>query len=208
MILIIIPFYDLATGISFNAGLHLENFCRENHILYKTLTALGAYRAIFESTMLFDKHINFIAYFGHGEKDGLLGQHLFSKMLDTNNDYLVKDTIIYTMACWSGAILGPDTIAKGGISYFGQNYWYYGAIANEEYSYFNDWIDYVTIIPRELLHGKTALEALNSYHSLIDKYLNKYENNKYLDWDWYYTTTKSNKDHLSLIGNENGRIII
>lgn len=208
MILIITPVNDIATGISFNAGRELENFCKENHILYKTLSVIQAYRAIFESAMIFERNINLISYFGHGVEDGLLGQHIISKMLDTRNNHLVKDKIIYTMACWTGNRLGPDTINKGGISYFGHKSWYYGAITNDEYNYFNDWVDYVTIIPKELLRGKTAGEALITYKNLVEKYLNKYKNNKYLDWDWYYTTAKSNKEHFYLYGNKNGRLII
>jgi hypothetical protein len=208
MILIITPLNDIATGISINAGKELERFCIENKISYKTLTVMQAYRAIFESTLLFSKNIDLIAYYGHGVEDGLFGQHYLSKMLDVRNNRLLKDKIIFTMACWTGNELGPNTIEKGAKSYFGHGNWYYGAITNSEHSYFEDWIDYVTIIPKELLRGKTTGEALFSYKNLIGEYLNKYEDNRYLDWDWYTYTAKSNLNYFKLFGDRNIKLEI
>ena len=158
--------------------------------------------------MLFDNDIDLIAYFGHGVEEGLFGQHFLSKMCDMRNNTLLKDKIIYTMACWTGNALGPNSIMKGAKSYFGHGNWYYGAISNGEHSYFDDWIDYVTIIPKELIRGKTTGEALYSYKNLIGEYLNSYKNNKYLDFDWYYLTAKSNRDYYNLYGNKNMRLLV
>ncbi len=208
MILIITPIQDIPTSISYFAGKDLVNFCDNNKLLYKTLAGAEAYRAIFESTMLFNKNINLICYYGHGLEDGLLGQHIISNMCDKHNNHYFNRKIVYTMACWTGTELAPNTIQKGGLSYFGSTNWFYGAIPNEEYDYFSDWLNYITIIPKGLMNGLTCQQALDQYKDLINKYLNKYKNNKYSDWDWYYHSTKSNMDYFKLFGDKGARLWI
>ncbi|MHA1291097.1 MAG: hypothetical protein ACTSQJ_00345 [Promethearchaeota archaeon] len=205
MILIVSPIYDIPTSIGTVAASELVNFCKKNNIPHKLLFGLQALRPIFELTTMFND-IDAIFYYGHGVSDALLGQHIFFKMLDISNAGLLKDKIIYAMACHSGNKLAPKAIEKGAFSYYGHNTWYYGAFPNEEHDYLTDWVNYVTKIPKELLNGKTTFEALYLYKETIDKYLNEYKNNKYLDWDWYFNSAKSNKDYLKLYGNTNMRL--
>lgn len=206
-VLILSPLYDLASAIGTRSALKLQNYCLRNNINHKLAFMGECLRLPFEINMASDKY-DLVTYFGHGEKEKWYGQHLIMAMLDQNNSHIMKDTIIYAMSCHTACIIGPDTILKGAKAYFGDTDYYYGAFPNFDgsYDYLTDWLDYVTIIPKSLIEGKTTLQSIELYNQKINYYLEKYENDQPKNWDFYYKTMTSNRDKFRLLGDKFTRL--
>lgn len=200
-VLIIAPQYDVPTTISSQAVYELMNWLTEKKIEYAYLLGPAAYRGVLE---VYANDYDLICYFGHGIEDALIGAHAVSSMfgfnlLDLNNAERIKPKVIYTMACLSGVKLGP-LFGKLGVTYFGHTAPYFAAFTRQNHDYFQDWKNYVTLIPKLLVQGEKPSTAYGHGKALLSEYIREYSTEKYEDWEWHVDSATSNRDFAKLFG--------
>ena len=173
-VLVIAPLHDFPTLLSSNAVEILRKWMAERRIEYTILTWLNANRLGVELTMRLKK-FDAVFYYGHGKTDRL-GDFLISliPIIDEYNIHLFKGTIIYTMSCFSGVELGKIAIQKGVRAYFGQTQKYFAFLNDLFYSYTDDWIDLINLIPKRLMLHDTCFTALKKYEAAANKLYVKY----------------------------------
>jgi hypothetical protein len=201
--LVIAPQFDLPTTISTSAVIELLTWMVQHNYPVDVLYSLAATRSIVESQI---NNYDFICYFGHGSENALIGEDIiadlfFGKaMLDlVNAPKVQKPKIIYTMACLSGLELGPF-IGKQNIAYFGHRMEYFAAFDDPTHAYYEDWADYITFIPKQILQGVSCQDALDQYRAKLTGYINNYNTNQWAGWDWYVDITAKNRDFMTLFG--------
>jgi hypothetical protein len=210
-LLIVSPTFDIPTSLSAIAANDLTTFLKAHNIQFEAMFGLLPGRFYFETYLKTHPNIQAIFYLGHGSEQKLYGSEIFWAMLDTENDSILKDKIVFTMACLSSVELGPDAIKKGCKAYFGHTVLYNAAYSDESHDFLGDWIDYVTHVPKMLAQGATCGSAFAAYKSKLAGYVNMYKTfaedpAKYGNADWVYTTAKSNLDNAQLLGDLNARI--
>jgi len=182
-ILILAPLHDIATIISSNAVLKLKDWIRKRN---KEL--VGRKREPIDFTVLrgfvanrmnlwFYRNTDAIFYYGHGLKDRLgdIGIRVIP-IIDKKNCHWFKDSIIYTMSCYSGKELSKFCIEKGVKAYFGQTTQYFGFAPSISNKHLNDWYDLVNKIPISLMLGDSCGEALRKYEAFANELKTKYLN--------------------------------
>lgn len=206
-ILLISPLLDLPTVTSNLATYDLIKYIDAKHnIDLDLLWGIGATRWFFNSYAKRKKY-DLIAYLGHGEKDRLLGNHLFWSIINKKNVYRAKDMIIATMACFSSAELGKVAIKNGVKAYIGTRKEYYAFFPEKERNFLKDWRVITTTYFKELIDGKTAGDAFGKFLAIGKQYLKLYARNiNYRNYDWYFSALKHNLEYTELLGDPNARL--
>jgi len=210
-ILLVAPTFDVPTTLSAIAASELTSFLQEHKYPFYMLSGLLPGRWYFETFLKMHKDVNALFYLGHGSEDRLYGAEVFWAMLDTKNDDLVQGLICWNMACLSGQQLGPDAIKKGARAWFGHLVLYNGAFPDESHNYTQDWIDYVTLVPKLLVQGMSCGDAFDAYKARLARYLSQYKEfaqnpDRYPNADWIVTTTQSNLEYARLFGDPNAKL--
>lgn len=111
------PSFDTASKISF------EWYKLARRALSKTdhkITVLEKEKATRENFEKEIKNADIFAFWDHGNVDILASQKgRDPSLVDKENDHLLKDKEVWTMACLAGKELGKDIIDKGGNSFQG-----------------------------------------------------------------------------------------
>ncbi|HEC37827.1 hypothetical protein LCGC14_0223420 [marine sediment metagenome] len=207
-ILIISPLQDIPTITSNLAIAELMNYAATKYDLdIDYLWGLGANRAFFSWKTALKKGYDLIIYYGHGEKNRLIGINAIRSIINIKNIHKLKGAGVSTMACLSLKELGVAAIKKGVKAYIGTDELYYAAFPEKEYNYLSSWIDYTTVKDKAILDGKTFGEAYNLFVKRATKYLNIYKaKSGYRNYDWYAKSTEWNIKHTKLIGDPNTKI--
>ncbi len=202
-VLVVGPQHDIPTALSATAIIRFIDYLKSKKIEFKALLGLAAWRWAFDAMV---NDFDLIVYMGHGTEEQLVGENIISaysgrdSLLDLLNVKLIKkQCIIYTMACLSGLKLGPAA-GEQNITYFGHKTYYMGAFNNPTHNFYDDWVDYTTLIPKQLLDGYTPQAALGSYQRAITKYIQEYEANSWDNKDYEINNSKSNRDYMHVFG--------
>jgi hypothetical protein len=175
-VLIIAPLHDYPTILSNRAVRRLTKFLELHKIDYDLLSSVLANRLYIDSKLKRNKY-NAVFYYGHGLEDRLGDWFIeFVPLVSKKNIHLFKDTIIYTMSCLSGKELAPFSITKGVKAYFGHNVRYFAFMEQLQVdnNFFDDWAELVNYIPKRLILGDTAGEAMRQYNKLANNMYAKY----------------------------------
>ena len=105
--------YDDATRISYEWSNQIKLALFKSGLPYTDCIGDGATRNFVEKQMTMHD-IKTVLFYGHGEPDGwqLTGQDRFA-IFDHTNIHLLKDKLIYAVACYSGKNLGRLTTSTG-----------------------------------------------------------------------------------------------
>lgn len=119
-LLMIAPAFDQASDISFEWYKNALKHIPKDKFNIITLEKEEATRENFEKYI---KDADIFAFWDHGNTN-LLGsqQGKNPPLVDFDNDYLLKDKEVWTMACLSGMRLGPDVVKKGGALFQGYRF--------------------------------------------------------------------------------------
>lgn len=115
-----------------------------------------------------------VVYLGHGGNDRLYGQlpgGLAWPLVEVLTAELLRGTITVTYACESGRELGPKSPSR---AYFGATEPYYVALTYPQHDFMADFFETWMVIPRALVQGKTAGEALRLYQEKCTEFINLY----------------------------------
>ena len=207
-ILLIAPLVDIPTIVSNLAIFEILAYAdTKPDIDIDYLPGIMANRFMYNLYTTFKKY-DLIIYYGHGEKDRLMGNHFYWSIINKKNVRRTNPASFDTMACHSAAGLGMLTVKQGTKAYIGTTDLYYAAFPEKEYNFLRSWIDYTTIKTKALLDGKTFGEAYKAFLDTINKYITLYEQNiGYKNYDWYLEKTIWNRDHTILLGDPDTKII-
>lgn len=171
--IIIIPYLSSETLVSHSVGIEVANYFRSRGIKYLCLSGIFTIRPIVTRIM---QHIrntetppHLLMYFGHGEKDNLIGSERpnirFKSLrpITEDNVEILKDCIVYTVACNSRVSLGEKAILKGAICYYGTTI-PLDVLMKDEFKLF---IDVFSEVPKRLADGYTTYDAYNSFDNKI-----------------------------------------
>ena len=205
-VLIIAPLQDVPTITSNLAINELMGFAAtKDNLDIDYLWGLGANRTFFNLKTALKKYCGVI-YYGHGEKNRLIGINMFRSIINKKNIYRLKGTGISTMACLTLKELGIEAIKKGVSTYLGTEEVYYAAFPEKERNYLADWVDYTTVKDKALLDGKTFGEAVEIFKKRANKYLSIYKQNiGYRNYDWYAKSVEHNIKYTKVIGDPDTR---
>ena len=206
-ILIIAPLQDIPTITSNMAVNEIMSYAATKYNLdIDYLWSIMANRFVFNWKTTLKKYSGVI-YYGHGEKNRLIGINQFASIINKKNIHRLKGAGVSTMACLSLKELGVTAIEKGVKAYLGTEELYYAAFPEKERNYLRDWIDYTTVKDKALLDGKTFGEAYNLFVKRATKYLNIYKINlNKRNYDWYYKSTLHNIKYTKLIGDKDAKL--
>lgn len=201
----------MPTSLSAIAAGRLAAFLNEKKVPFTLLPGLLPGRWYFETFLQNHPEVDAIFYLGHGTEKTLVGSEVFWAMLDTENNKILKDKIVWTMACLSAVDLGPDSIKDGCRAWFGHLVLYNAAYSDESHAFMDDWIDYVIHTPKLLAQGLTCGEAFAAYKAKLAGYIARYEEmerdpTKYPNADWVVTTARSNLTEYRLLGDPSARL--
>lgn len=206
-LLVIYPFHDVPTSVSYQAGTHLVDWAVGKGFNVRTLSGVSALRDLLKNELdLFN--IKLISYFGHGGEDVILGTYPPGDLVKYDNvDWLASIPVV-TMACLTAKRLGPYAHSMGVPAYFGSDVLMYAAFNELEHDYLKDWIDCETTIPKILLEGGSFGNALASRRTKYSDYIHQYETH-IKEWDgadWYIQSFRSNGYRYDLIGSSVGKL--
>lgn len=138
---------------------------------------------------------NLVVLNGHGNENMVTGHKNEPLIIVKDNEYLLKDKVIYAISCRSAKNLGPKSIDAGAINYSGYDDDFVFIYEPENYSRpFSDntakmFLEHSQIYLGSLIKGNTTGEALNrSKQNLKDNFVKALsENNlnavRFLWWD-------------------------
>ena len=116
------PEDDPVSEITVEWGWHLEEFFRnldDENILVVPFFRSEAVRANVEAALKEDKgNKGIFVFIDHGEKDKLLGSD-DQALINTQNIHLLKNKLIYAVACKSASGLGHTALINNIVSYIG-----------------------------------------------------------------------------------------
>ena len=145
----------------------------------------AARRDIIESTI---KDVDPLLFFhaDHGGADVLVGQD-WDRLIDTANANILSGRVTYTISCLSAKTLGPDVIAKGGLSYIGYADLAWVLIIKwkrpEDSEKIRNWDEaskegFICGLTRALLVGKTTGETWEELYSTYSELIRYYDTHR------------------------------
>jgi len=143
-------------------------------------------------------------YGGHGRRDAICGENVFSCNLVTVADASIfKDQIVVANpTCEVAAELGPAIVEAGAKAFLGSTENMCAHFNEAEHNYMDDWFDYTLTFYRSVL-SKTMGEAVEDWKSAITRYMDLYKSHLD-DWpnaDWNYFAAKMNRDNFVVLGD-------
>jgi len=118
MILFSRPEYDFPTRYTSRWAKKIVDFARDKGYDVADLGPKRAKRKTIES--FFKRHdISLAMFSGHGGPDRLYGQDGEPIVTAGENVYILEAVIVYSVACRSALILGPEAISQGAKAYVG-----------------------------------------------------------------------------------------
>jgi len=198
---------SIATGVTAAAGERVAQILEDKGFTVFRFDSFKAVRSLFELQQLINPSV-FVAYFGHGDADRLFGQlpiGLAIPLVDLLNMGVLREKVVYTIACRTGLDLGKKVPAR---AYLGSESWMYVALPAPEHNYMEDYIDTWIQIPQVLAEGKTVREAYQAYEEKVRYYLSLYE--AHPEWpnvDVYAKNLRENLIYYRLYGDPNARIV-
>ena len=211
-IILIAPFFDLPTSISFQYVEELKDLLERYETTYTHLTILKATQLPLRVAM-WDKP-RMIIYAGHAFENSLVGQLVFpfpwlAPLVKSENSAILRDTIVVAIpACLNGQLLGPRAIENGVQTWFGSTTYMYAAFPEPEHDYLQDFKDHWRVIPEELLKGSTTGEAFLQYQQKGQMLKELYQSNM-AEWgnaDDYLFSLGENNDKLLMFGDPNAKL--
>ncbi len=205
-ILIIAPLQDLPTITSNMAVNEIMSYAATKYNLdIDYMWGIVANRTWFNIKTRF-KDYDGVIYYGHGEKNRLIGINSFLSIINKKNIHKLKGAAMSTMACLSLKELGVAAIEKGVKAYIGSDENYMAAFPEKERNYLRDWIDYTTVKDKALLDGKTFGFAYDLFIKRATTYLNIYKTKlNYRNYEWYANSLEHNIEHTKLIGDKDAK---
>jgi len=186
---------SIPTTVTAYAGDKLATILEEKGHNVTKLSGLMTNRLAFQLQMAL-KRADMICYLGHGTKDKLIGQlpmGLLVPMVSLANRGLLVASVVHTVACLSGAVLGRRSLAR---AYYGSTDYMFVAYPDAEHNWLEDFTDTWLTIPLFLSEGSTDyIKALNLYKEKCTKYIKEYE--KHPEWhngDAYIHFLQRNRD--------------
>lgn len=208
-ILIIAPLMDIPTITSNEAVYDILKYLETKYTIDTDIIWGPTSRRFIYNIYTKLKNYDGIFYLGHGERDRLFGNQIFRGMIDTKNISKAKNSIIATMACFSGDILGKIAIKNGIKAYIGTTEEYFAFFPEKERDFLKDWRDITTTYFKDIIDGKTVGEAYGHFQERGKYYLNIYQKNlNYRNFDWYYNSLAHNLKYTVLLGDPNARLFI
>lgn len=207
-ILLIAPLVDIPTIVSNLAVFEILGYAdTKPDIDIDYLPGIMANRLMYILHTTFKKY-DLIIYYGHGERDRLMGNHIYWSIINKKNVKKTRLTPFDTMACHSAMELGTFAVEQGAKAYIGTIDLYYAAFPEKEHNFLRDWIDYTTIKTKALLDGATFGEAYNLFRKRAISYLTLYKKSLgYKNYDWYAKTLAHNINKTILLGDKDARLV-
>lgn len=117
-LLITRPFYDITTFYLHYWGKEIVDYAKSRSIKVSDLHDKRANRKELSSVI---KKLNpdLIVLNGHGGEDRILGQDHEILIKVSDNEYILKDSVVFALSCKSAKVLGHSSIASGTIAYIG-----------------------------------------------------------------------------------------
>ena len=112
------PEYDIVTSYLSSWALDALELADKLNVKFSDLGCENVNRKEFDKRM---KAMNpsFVFLNGHGTADSVLGHNSEIILQADDNDSLLKNKIVYALACESALELGPSAINKGALAYIG-----------------------------------------------------------------------------------------
>ena len=110
------PFYDPTTSYLHRWNLEVVNYAKTRLKSVADLQHKKANRKDLESYIKKLKP-EVIILNGHGSKDSILGQDEDVLIKVGENEYILKNSIVFSLSCSSAKVLGPASIKKGAKAY-------------------------------------------------------------------------------------------
>jgi len=195
------------TSVTAVAGDMIADLLEKKGFTVFRFDTFKAFRTLFELQQLINPS-DFVVYLGHGDADRMFGQlpvGLVTPLVDLLNAGVLRDKVVYTIACRTGLELGRRAPAR---VYYGSTSWMYVGLPAPEHNYALDYIDTWIQIPQVLAEGKTAKEAYEAYAERVRYYLSLYDSHP--EWpnaDAYRKNLYENLAYYRLIGDPDARII-
>lgn len=203
----IVPLMDIPTVTSNMAAFDIYKYIKKKPTIDLDILHGGFATRSFYALRSNTKKYDAVFYLGHGEKNRLMGNHMFWSIINRKNIDNVKGSIFATMACFSSDGLGRYAVNNGVKSYIGCKKEYYAFFPEKERNYLDDWRHIVGTYFKGIVDGKTIGEAYGRSREVSKHYLNIYwKNRHYRNYDWYYRALKHNIDNMELLGDPDARL--
>lgn len=112
------PFYDNTTAYLHRWNKRVVKEARENSTSFADLEQKRANKKEFESVVKKLKP-DLILLNGHGGSDEILGNGHSTLIKVGDNEYVLKNSVVYALSCSSAKVLGPACMRAGANAYIG-----------------------------------------------------------------------------------------
>lgn len=174
------PDHDDATYWLCEWFLPILTECHSKGIKYVDLLGDKANKSRVKSALKKAK-ARLVVFNGHGTRDSILGFKNETLINDKESIALLKDKVVYAIACDSAAKLGPECVKKGTCAYIGYKLpFMILSNPNKGFKPLEDELIKPVLeasneVVRTLLKGKSAGEAYSRSQFKFDHYIQKYE---------------------------------